>query len=121
MLNLRQLNKSDIIPIDSDAQHFSRFSMECRVPSGLLGNIGEALDYGQSEQLHGVEPSNDVVADEQLRDAVDLESAEPTTGLPETRWNDAEQATLRSIGLSGHRGEELFDASSASDEDIVDF
>ncbi|EKM60186.1 uncharacterized protein PHACADRAFT_246031, partial [Phanerochaete carnosa HHB-10118-sp] len=38
-------------------QHFSRFSVSFRVPSDVLGNIGEPLDHGQSEQ---VEEAGDV-------------------------------------------------------------
>ena len=51
MLNLRQLNEPERSTANSDAQHFSRFSVpNFRVPSHSLGNIGEPLDYGQAER-----------------------------------------------------------------------
>lgn len=52
MLNLRQSNRSGRpSSIDSRAQHFSQISVNFRVPSDFLGNIGEPLDHGQSDRL----------------------------------------------------------------------
>ena len=65
MLNLRQSNKSEqVISTDSRARHFSRFSISFRVPSNLLGDIGEPLDHGQSERrlYEDDEPENAFVA-----------------------------------------------------------
>ena len=66
MLNLRQSNKSEqVLSTDSRARHFSRFSISFRMPSNLLGDIGEPLDHGQSERrlYEGDEPDNASVAD----------------------------------------------------------
>ncbi|EKM56266.1 uncharacterized protein PHACADRAFT_207547 [Phanerochaete carnosa HHB-10118-sp] len=65
ILNLRQLNLGAMTESNSDARHFSRFSVNFRMPSDLLGNIGEPLDHGQWEHiqedsLSGVEPRNRV-------------------------------------------------------------
>ncbi|EKM60199.1 uncharacterized protein PHACADRAFT_203457 [Phanerochaete carnosa HHB-10118-sp] len=59
ILNLRQLNSTaQASENNSDAQHFSRFSVSFRVPSDFLGNIGEPLDRGPSEPL-GAEEDGD--------------------------------------------------------------
>lgn len=50
MLNLHQLNHA-ASKSNSDAQHFSRFSVSFRIPSNFLENIGEPLDHGQSKQM----------------------------------------------------------------------
>lgn len=51
MLNLRQLNEGDTSPTDTDAQHFSRFTApHFRMPTDLMGNIGELLHYNDSDQ-----------------------------------------------------------------------
>ena len=53
MLNLRQSGKSEqTSSADSGSRVFSTSSIGFRVSSGLLGNIGEPLDHGQSEQFH---------------------------------------------------------------------
>ena len=44
MLNLRQLSQPGG-DATSAAEHFSRFSVNFRVPSDFLGNIGEPLDH----------------------------------------------------------------------------
>ena len=81
MLNLRQLNKADNTETNSDAQHFSRFSIDFRVPSDLLGNIGEPLDYSQSGQLQeGDSSTHDTPAEEQPRVGMDPESVRPAAG-----------------------------------------
>lgn len=52
MLNLRQLNPTtQASENNSEAQHFSRFSMSFRTPSDFLGNIGEPLDHDQVGQM----------------------------------------------------------------------
>ena len=58
MLNLRRSSGSRGESItNSEVRHFSRFSISFRVPSNLLGNIGESLDHSQSERLHDDDPS----------------------------------------------------------------
>ena len=53
MLNLRHSARSREGGVtNSEVRHFSRFSINFRVPSDLLGNIGESLDYSQSERLY---------------------------------------------------------------------
>ena len=56
MLNLCQLNEADSTQTDTDGQHSSWSSINFRVPSNLLGNMGELLDYHQLEQFHEDEP-----------------------------------------------------------------
>lgn len=52
MLNLRRSNKSEQSSFaGSDVKSLSRFSVTLRIPSDLLGNIGEALDHKHSKQL----------------------------------------------------------------------
>ena len=96
MLNLRQLNKADNTGANSDAQHFSRFSMDFRVPSDLLGNIGEPLDYSQSERIHDDEPGErEVVVEESKANAsTNLESPGPTAGPSGARWEDEDRAPV---------------------------
>ena len=145
MLNLRQLNNADNTKTNSDTQHPSRFSIDFRVPSDLLGNIGEPLDYSQSEQLHEDEPGErEVVAEESEASAsTDLESAEPVAGPSGARWEDEDRApvctqatdtvagssvtrwgengraspesTVPSAATSGTRGDEVGDTSHALD------
>ena len=51
MLNLRQLNKSEHTQASSALPPLSQVSVpNLRVPSGLLGNIGEPLDHEQMER-----------------------------------------------------------------------
>ena len=47
MFNLRQLNSLDHAVSTNYSSRFT--SPNFRVPSGFLGNIGEPLDYSQSE------------------------------------------------------------------------
>ena len=69
MLNLRQFNDAaGPSTTNSDVEHFSRFSVNFRVPSHLLGNIGEPLDHNQSDQWRDDrlrEDSQDAPSDEQ--------------------------------------------------------
>ncbi|KIP04623.1 hypothetical protein PHLGIDRAFT_189035 [Phlebiopsis gigantea 11061_1 CR5-6] len=53
LLNLRQLNDKDDSPPNSDAQHFSRFSVpNFRIrTSGMWGNMGEPLVHGPEDQI----------------------------------------------------------------------
>lgn len=80
MLNLRQLNSANNAEADSDAQHLSQFSVDFRVPSNFLGNIGEPLDHGQSERSYE-DGHYDRYAglEKQIRVGVDLESPELAT------------------------------------------
>ena len=51
MLNLRQLHGTNDAETTSVERKFSQFSVNFRVPSDLLGNIGEPLDQGQLHEL----------------------------------------------------------------------
>ena len=145
MLNLRQLNNTDNTETNSDAQHFSRFSIDFRVPSDLLGNIGEPLDHSQSERLHEDDPGEHEVTGERSEAATgaDLESAGPVAGLsnagalredksrarastagaaagPSVTCSDDSkrvwiESTVPSAGTSGTRGDEVGDASHVLD------
>ena len=55
LINLRKLNTTDQLSSNSDAQHFSRFSVSFRIPESALGNIGEPLEHGQPEDVDGIE------------------------------------------------------------------
>ena len=100
MLNLRQLNKTDNTETNSDAQHFSRFSVDFRVPSDILGNIGEPLDHSQSERLHESEPGEreGPAEDCEAGPGADLESAGPVAELSGTRWEDEDWALMGTAG-----------------------
>ncbi|EKM60183.1 uncharacterized protein PHACADRAFT_246023, partial [Phanerochaete carnosa HHB-10118-sp] len=51
ILNLRQLNHTaEASDNSTNAQRSSRFSVSFRMPSDFLGNIGEPLDYGESDR-----------------------------------------------------------------------
>ena len=101
MLNLRQLNKTDNAQSHSDAQRFSQFSVEFRVPSDLLGNIGEPLDHSQAERLHEDGPEDrEAAAEEQLGSAGDPETAGPVGGPPSTRWEDNDSVPLDTSWLA---------------------
>lgn len=118
MLNLRQFNKTDNVESNSDAQHFSRFSIDFRVPSDFLGNIGEHLDHSQGEQLHEDMPCDlDAATGERLAGEVgSLEPAASVLEQPGTRSED-ERVSLETSGLvsrlSGARDDEVVDASRA--------
>ena len=47
MLNLRQLDHTSAVGHSSDTPRLSRFSDSFRMPSDLLGNIGEPVDCGR--------------------------------------------------------------------------
>ena len=100
MLNLRQLNKTDNTETNSDAHHFSRFSVDFRVPSDILGNIGEPLDHSQSEWLHEGEPSEreGSAEDSEAGPGADLESAGPVAGPSGARWGDEDRALMSTAG-----------------------
>ena len=111
MLNLRQLNKADNTQSNSDAQHFSRFSLEFRVPSDLLGNIGEPLDHSQAEWLHDDEPDNyEAAAEEQLMSAENLDIIRHVTESLDTHQGDEHSVTRGTsrlvAGPSGTRWDE---------------
>ncbi|EKM56302.1 uncharacterized protein PHACADRAFT_253360 [Phanerochaete carnosa HHB-10118-sp] len=63
MLNLRQLDYATS-ESNSDAQQVSRFSVSFRVPSDFLGNIGEPLEYGQSERVEDNDNDGSSAAEE---------------------------------------------------------
>ncbi|EKM56295.1 uncharacterized protein PHACADRAFT_207575 [Phanerochaete carnosa HHB-10118-sp] len=63
ILNLRQLNRT-AGEDNSDAQQFSRLSISFRMSSGFLGNIGELLEYGQSEQVEDNGGNDSCMAEE---------------------------------------------------------
>ena len=145
MLNLRQINNTDNTKTNSDAQHFSRFSIDFRVPSSLLGNIGEPLDHSQSERIHEDDPGEHEVTAERSEagTGADLESAWPvaepsqaealredesrarasTAGAAAnpsvTCWDDSKRACKESTApdavTSGTQGDEVGDASHALD------
>ena len=100
MLNLRQLNKTDNADTTSDAQHFSRFSIDFRVPSDLLGNIGEPLDHSRSERLPEDAPDEHELAAEESETSADagLESAEPASEPSGARWKDRDRAPVGTAG-----------------------
>ena len=57
LLNLRQLNQPELLTT-SEAYHISRFSItNLRVPTSLLGNIGEPLNSGIIE--HNVDDGDE--------------------------------------------------------------
>ncbi|EKM60284.1 uncharacterized protein PHACADRAFT_189418 [Phanerochaete carnosa HHB-10118-sp] len=76
ILNLRQLNHTSRSS-NSDALHFSRFSVNFRIPSDFLGNIGEPLEHGQLEvMLEGGDG-----AEEELEDGPDNNPLQQTSQL----------------------------------------
>ena len=118
------------------------FSIEFRVPSDFLGNVGEPLDHNQSEQLHEDEPGEREVAAEESEASTraDLESAGPVAGPSGAHWEDGNQVPVGTAGavagpsvtrwdddervsldvtvpnarMSGTRGDEVGNASHAS-------
>lgn len=144
MLNLRQLNKADSTETNSDAQHFSRFSVNFRIPSDLLGDIGELLDHSPAERLRDSEddPGEHGASDEEWpRAGGSLESAGSVVGPSGAHWDDEYQASLDTLatlaiqsearadddeqaslqgarpgaGPSGIRGDRVLDTPRASD------
>ncbi|EKM56267.1 uncharacterized protein PHACADRAFT_193887 [Phanerochaete carnosa HHB-10118-sp] len=64
MLNLRQLGPAGGAgELQSDTRRPSRFSVNLRVPSDFLRNIGEPLDHGQSENVQEDEDDDDDAVD----------------------------------------------------------
>ena len=59
MLNLRQLASRN--EENSDAQHFSRFSVNFRVSIDLIGNIGEPLEHGDGDHSWQGDHTDDIV------------------------------------------------------------
>ena len=88
MLNLRQLNHA-ADDSDSDAQHFSRFSVNFRVPSDFLENIGESLDHSRARAASedGGDDSFDMV--DELRDGEFNQQA----GLSHAHWDRSRGAS----------------------------
>ena len=122
MLNLRQLNEADSTQTDADGQHSSRSSINFRVPSNLLGNMGEPLDYHQSEQFHEDEPcerEGHISAEESIGRAwpvggsyaVRLGAADAVAGRSGGRADDDVrenvQSAVPSTGTSRTRGSEV--------------
>ncbi|EKM60201.1 uncharacterized protein PHACADRAFT_246056 [Phanerochaete carnosa HHB-10118-sp] len=90
ILNLRQLgHAAEASENNSDAQRFSRFSVSFRVPSDFLGNIGETLDHGQSEQV------------EEDNDESHCVAQEPRDGLEEDLAHQAGPSMTRREKLTG--------------------
>ncbi|EKM56299.1 uncharacterized protein PHACADRAFT_207577 [Phanerochaete carnosa HHB-10118-sp] len=107
MLNLRQLNHT-ASQSSSDPQHFSRFSVSFRVPSDLLGNIGEPLDHGQSERVEG-DDNNNSCAVEESRNEI-MENFEHQPCLSSAYHNESiELCDALALEPTGH----------ASDDDVV--
>ena len=107
MLNLRQLNNTDNAETNSDAQHFSRFSINFRVPSDLLGDIGEPLDHSQSERIHEYDACEREVTAERSEagTGADFESIRLVAGLSQpsqagARWEDEGRAPASTAGAS---------------------
>ena len=113
LLDLRTLNKTETSTANSDVNHFSRFSApHFGVPSDLLGNIGEPLDYGQAERLGyeeddeplGAEPSSATAALGETDGRAEPTELEPVAGPSGTRRDDIEfvgqsgQDTLSRVG-----------------------
>ena len=101
MLNLRQLNKTDEIGTESDAQHFSRFSLEFRAPSNLLGNIGESLNHSQSEQLNDDDNGERNAAPEgpEVSEGTNPDISESAAGVSGAHWNEGDEAR---VGAAPH-------------------
>lgn len=123
MLNLRQLNKTDNSEANSDVQHFSRFSIDFRVPSDLLGNIGEPFDHSQSERLHEDDHQDRAApTGRQSEDGVDMESVSPIAG-PSGVCKDYEElgvdleSTAPVAGSSGTQDDQVVNAPRMSNED----
>ena len=101
MLNLRQLNKADSTETNSDVLHFSRFSVDFRVPPDLL-------DHGPSGRPHEDDPGLHDAPDEGWPRAGDsLQSAGPATGPPGAHADDGDGVSLDTLatfpGQSGTR------------------
>ena len=111
MLNLRQLNKTDSTETNSDAQHFSRFSVDFRVPSYLLGNISQLLDHGPSERLLEDDSCEHDESDKERPRAGDsLESAGSIAGPSGAHWDDEDKASLDTLApLAGQFGTRVDD------------
>ncbi|EKM56281.1 uncharacterized protein PHACADRAFT_207561 [Phanerochaete carnosa HHB-10118-sp] len=58
MLNLRQLSHASD-EISSGNEHSSSRSVNFRLPSDFLGNIGESLDHGQAERVQKYDGDDD--------------------------------------------------------------
>ncbi|EKM60227.1 uncharacterized protein PHACADRAFT_189362 [Phanerochaete carnosa HHB-10118-sp] len=88
ILNLRQFNHAaEASENSSDAQHFSRFSVNFRVPSDFLGNIKNPLDHGPPERAGENGEDGHCVAEE-TRDEFEA-SLSPQAG-PDTTHQDSE-------------------------------
>lgn len=109
ILNLRQLNHT--VNTNSDAQHFSRFSVSFRVPPNFIGNIGEPLDNGQSER-------------EVQEDSGDDDSCvarEPRDGLEERFTQQAGlQVVCQDNSVEAGSAVVLRSAQRSSDGDIIE-
>ncbi|EKM60203.1 uncharacterized protein PHACADRAFT_189335 [Phanerochaete carnosa HHB-10118-sp] len=98
ILNLRQLNPTaQASENNSDARHFSRFSVNFRVPSDFLGNIGESLDHGSSEPLGAEEDSDDSQCEARQPQGGLDEGLEGQAGPSNTRREEPTQASIVSV------------------------
>lgn len=127
MLNLRQFNKSEHPHTNSDAQHFSRFAVNLRVPSNFLGNIGEQLDHSQSQRLHEDEDQLEAAGAEEVKfDITNFESAQPIAGPSGTRRDEENVAGADrqdehpAAGPSGTRRGEDIETTWGEVGDITD-
>ena len=103
MLNLRQSNKSEseqVLSTNSKARHSSRLSISFRMPSNLLGDIGEPLDHGQSTRrlYEDHEPESMSVADnaqEWLSSTVESPSLIGERSVSESENHDEDMTAMR--------------------------
>ncbi|EKM56360.1 uncharacterized protein PHACADRAFT_207614 [Phanerochaete carnosa HHB-10118-sp] len=106
MLNLRQLGHTSG-EISSDPEPSSRLSMNFRVPSDFLGNIGEPLDYSQSEKIH---EDGDITTEDQHE--------ESTAETPCTDWDNFMEAGVAPASRSTeHAGDK--DSTGSPSQDIA--
>lgn len=107
ILNLRQLD-STASESNSDAQHFSRFSVNFRVPSDFLWNIGESLDHGQLERAEDNGDDDKCVA------------GEPRDGLEEGYAHQLDlSVAYRGASMGAGPALVLRSVGRASEEDII--
>lgn len=111
ILNLRQL-EHPTSEVNSDAQHFSRFSVSFGVPSDFLGNIGEPLDHGPSEPIRD-DDDEVFCATEDLNDGLEENSA-AQAGPSTVHWDDPTWASATSSSESTERAMEGYDSGLSS-------
>ncbi|EKM56359.1 uncharacterized protein PHACADRAFT_207613 [Phanerochaete carnosa HHB-10118-sp] len=111
MLNLRQLNHVEgESGSNSDAQHFSRFSVSFNVPSDFLGNIGEPLDHGQLERMKEDDIGDLCVAEEPQGECE--QHFEPQAGPSTTCRDESTEVSVAGVQRSVERAGEEEDIES---------